>query len=192
MGYTYSLAISAIGHALFALGIQWKVKGLMFFGKALSGSMYEILDALMPILYLGTLYREDFQLVVGFMQMFIRMGSVVNFIVTPFLYRRYGLNVAMWVASLVGMSGLLLFLMARFIELNLYTVHPNYVVPRTTGEDDSNSIAELYCGIMEPISTKNISILPWQENFFFFFMMFEGVVQVIMMAHVQVFLQMVW
>lgn len=128
-GYIYSLLISLIGHLIFSLGIQFTNKGLMFFGKALSGAMYEILDALMPILYLGALYKDDFQLVVGFMQIFIRLGSVINFIVTPRLYAMYGLNVALWVASVVGMSGLILFLMARFIEVNWYLKHPDYKPP---------------------------------------------------------------
>jgi hypothetical protein len=138
LGYIYSLWISLFGHLIFSLGIQYANKSLMLCGKALSGSMYEILDALMPILYLGALYKDDFQLVVGFMQIFIRLGSVVNFFVTPRLYAMYGLNIALWVASIVGMSGLVLFVMARYIEVNWYKTHPDYKSPSTSGESMSS------------------------------------------------------
>jgi hypothetical protein len=117
-----SLIIAAVGHLTFAIGASISSKGTMFIGKALSGSMYEIVDAVMPISYMAPLYKGDFQIVVGFCQVFIRLGSVVNFIVSPVAYAQYGLLTALWIASLIGIFSILLLVMARSLETGFPSV----------------------------------------------------------------------
>jgi hypothetical protein len=111
-----SLAIASLGHICFGLGATWESKGIMYLGKGLSGSMYEIIDAVMPIVYLSVLFKDDFQIVIGFLQIFIRLGSVVNFIISPYVYQRYGLLPAIWIASGIGISSIGCFFMSRYVE----------------------------------------------------------------------------
>lgn len=125
-----SLIIASLGHVTFALGASVASKGIMFFGKALSGSMYEIIDAVMPITYLGPLFKHDFQVVVGLAQIFIRMGSVANFIASPIAYDEYGLLPAIWIASLVGVSSIVLLFLARLLEVNFPAIFPKEEEPQ--------------------------------------------------------------
>jgi MFS family permease len=114
--FLYAVLIASVGHLFFALGIQIHSKIIVFLARGLSGSVYEIIDALLPITYLGPLFQNEFQIVVGFMQVFIRFGSVANFIISPLLYREFGLTSAFWVAALVGCSSIPLLLGAMNIE----------------------------------------------------------------------------
>ncbi len=114
-----SLIIASAGHISFAIGASLRSKVIMFLGKALSGSMYEIIDAVMPIIYMGPMFKQDFQLVVGLAQIFIRLGSVINFIVSPYVYSHYSLLTAIWVASIVGCGAITLFAASRYIECEL-------------------------------------------------------------------------
>ena len=114
--FLYAVLIASTGHLLFAFGIQINSKAVVFLSRGLSGSVYEIIDALLPITYLGPLFQNEFQIVVGFMQVFIRFGSVANFIISPLLYREFGLTLAFWVAALVGSSSIPLLLGAMIIE----------------------------------------------------------------------------
>lgn len=129
--FLYAVVIASLGHLLFALGIQIHSKIIVFIARGLSGSVYEIIDALLPITYLGPLFQNEFQIVVGFMQVFIRFGSVANFIISPILYHEFGLRVAFWFAALVGSSSILLLLGAMNIEkqyvmyLNSQSIKPH-------------------------------------------------------------------
>jgi MFS family permease len=114
--FLYAVLVASIGHLLFAFGIQIHSKVIVFLARGLSGSVYEIIDAVLPITYLGPLFQNEFQIVVGFMQVFIRFGSVANFIISPLLYREFGLTSAFWVAALVGTSSIPLLLGAMNIE----------------------------------------------------------------------------
>jgi MFS family permease len=111
-----SLFIASFGHLSFAFGASFGSKSIMFLGKGISGSMYEIVDAVMPIIYLSALFKEDFLLVVGFCQIFLRLGSVCNFILSPYIFNNYGLISAIWVASFVGCFSIVLLLFGRYIE----------------------------------------------------------------------------
>jgi hypothetical protein len=132
-----SLMIAAVGHLTFAIGASISSKGTMFIGKALSGSMYEIVDAVMPISYMAPLYKGDFQVVVGFCQVFIRLGSVVNFIVSPVAYAQYGLLTAIWIASLIGIFSILLLVMARWLETGFPSIFSkNFIEDKECKETD--------------------------------------------------------
>jgi len=78
--------------------------------------MYEIIDALLPITFVAPLFPDDWIVVVGVFNVFIRLGSVFNFIISPIIYSRYGLSTAFWLAALIGSTSILLVLIATKIE----------------------------------------------------------------------------
>jgi hypothetical protein len=137
--FYYSILVASAGHLTFALGASMANKGIMFFGKGLSGSMYEIIDAVMPITYIGPMYKADFQIVIGVVQIFIRLGSVVNFIVSPIAYAKYGLVPAIWIASLVGVSSILLLFTARTLETSFPAVFPKSSSNNNNNNNQNNS-----------------------------------------------------
>jgi len=114
--FLISTVVAAFGHLIFAMGIQMEYMPVIFVGKAISGCMYEIIDAVMPVVYLGGLFKDDFQLVVSFMQVFIRLGSVANFFLSPILYTSCGLKATIWISSLIGSSSICIFLLCWYIE----------------------------------------------------------------------------
>jgi hypothetical protein len=136
--FYYSILVASAGHLTFALGASMANKGIMFFGKGLSGSMYEIIDAVMPISYIGPMYKADFQIVIGVVQIFIRLGSVVNFIVSPIAYAKYGLVPAIWIASLVGVSSILLLFTARTLETSFPAVFPKSSSNNSNNNNNQN------------------------------------------------------
>ena len=97
----------------------------------------------MPIAYLGPMFLGgDFQIVVGFLQIFIRMGSVVNFIVSPYLYLHYNLQIAFWVAAVIGMLSVPFFLLSRQIEFE-YLHHMRHT--------SDNALTSLPLGGKDPL-----------------------------------------
>eukprot|EP01031_Cornospumella_fuschlensis_P044896 gene44896-54914_t len=104
----------------------------MFAGKALSGSMYEIIDALMPITYLSPIFGAQFPAIVGVLQIFLRGGSIANFLLSPIIYSHYGLKAALWTGSLVGCTAIPLFLLARYLEVGHLRFPARSTPPHTT------------------------------------------------------------
>ena len=60
--------------------------------------MYEIIDS-MPLVIVGPLFSSQWGLVVGLLNGFLRLGSVVNFIMSPIIYKLKGIKVALWFAT---------------------------------------------------------------------------------------------
>eukprot|EP01039_Chlorochromonas_danica_P001838 gene1838-2011_t len=112
-----SVFIVSIGHLIVGFGVEYENRWVMLSGKVITGCLYEIIDALMPIIYLSPIYKEEFPMVVGILQIFLRSGSIVNFILSPMIYAHYGLKAAFWVSTLVGCTALPLFLAARYLEI---------------------------------------------------------------------------
>ncbi len=137
--FLLSTIIASIGHLAFALGIQVESIGLVYFGRAISGSVYEIIDATLPVVYLGGLYKGDFQVVVAYMQVFIRMGSVVNFFVSPFLYTTCGLKATIWISSLIGSASIGFFAAAWYIETHYLVISSNLPSSSSNTSTDHSS-----------------------------------------------------
>ena len=95
--------------------------------------MYEIIDAVMPITFLGPLFINDWLIVVGFMNIFIRLGSVTNFLLSPIIYRMFGIKVAFWIAAIIGCTGLPLFFVASVARNNISS-DPNSTQSNTQAE----------------------------------------------------------
>ena len=60
--------------------------------------MYEIIDS-MPLVIVGPLFSSQWGLVVGLLNGFLRLGSVVNFIMSPIIYKLRGVKAALWFAT---------------------------------------------------------------------------------------------
>ena len=157
--FYYAILINVIGNALFAFGIQTQTYWLLYLGKLISGSMYEIIDALLPITYTGPLFPESFPIVVGVMQLFIRLGSVINFIVSPIIYRHYGLSTVFWVAFLVSVLALPSFYFARSVEL--FCVKRNVI--EVTNNESSGTVHASGHGDLVHLSFMPVPGRSWKD-----------------------------
>ena len=68
--------------------------------------MYEIIDSV-PIVVLVPLFQSQWGLVVGLLNGFLRLGSVMNFVITPIIYKARGVKDALWFATAVASSTIL-------------------------------------------------------------------------------------
>lgn len=123
--FLLSTIVAAAGHLVVGMGVEMESKIAMFAGKILAGSMYEILDALMPIIYLSPIFKHEFPIVVGVLQVFLRSGSIVNFFLSPAVYYRYGLKASFWLATIIGCTAVPLFLAARYLEVGSLSLAPS-------------------------------------------------------------------
>ena len=110
--------ISAMGICLFTYGLYAGSIEWFFIGRTMTGFVYEVIDCV-PINILGPIFKPTGQwgVVVGYLNAFLRCGSILNFILTPYLYITYGLKVAVAFTMLMGYCGLLL----ATWTMNLYT-----------------------------------------------------------------------
>lgn len=67
----------------------------------MAGFMYEIIDSV-PIVVLAPLFRTQWGLIVGLLNGFIRMGSVMNFVISPMIYSSSGVKNALWLATAIA------------------------------------------------------------------------------------------
>jgi MFS family permease len=99
--------IAAIGHSLFWLGYRDRSISELFIGRTLAGTVYEIIDT-MPFIVLKPLFGEDsWSTAMGMVNSFLRLGSVVCFIVSPYLYKleNESVSAALAFAAVVGWCG---------------------------------------------------------------------------------------
>jgi MFS family permease len=102
----YSAVIGATGHLTFALGVQAGNVPLLFLGRVVAGTVYEIIDTV-PVVFLGPLFPDHWGVVVSTLKVFLRLGSLFNFLLSPLIYVQYGLKAALWVAAMVASIGVL-------------------------------------------------------------------------------------
>lgn len=99
-----SVTIANIGHFLFCYGINIRKLNYLIVGRFLAGTMYEVIDV-MTVIVLGPFYSANWGTVVGMYNSFLRLGSVSNFVVSPYVYEHYGLAWAFWIAFMVVAFG---------------------------------------------------------------------------------------
>lgn len=109
-------SIGALGHALFALGAQVSSIHLMFLGRFISGSVYEIIDAVMPIIYLNQFFTKEWEVVVGILNFLMRSGSVANFLASPLVFRSIDVQTALWLAAFVSSLSIFLLILSYYTE----------------------------------------------------------------------------
>jgi hypothetical protein len=60
--------------------------------------MYEIIDSV-PIVVLHLMFDSQWGLVLGLLNGFLRLGSVMNFVISPIIYTSSGVKAALWFAT---------------------------------------------------------------------------------------------
>lgn len=112
MFFVGACVITSIGHAIFAFGTLEKTSNdimrWLYFGRFVSGTVYEIIDALLAITLLQPLFVRKWGLVAGGLNGFLRFGSIAAFCSFPYLHKIGGVRLAVQVASAVGIVTALL------------------------------------------------------------------------------------
>jgi len=115
--FLLAVTVSSVGHVLFAVGVDIANIPLLYIGRIISGSMYEIIDSLLPIVYLNQFFKPEWSTIIAILNVLLRSGSAVNFAVSPAMYRTFNLNAAVWTSAGVGVSAIAFMLIARYLEL---------------------------------------------------------------------------
>ena len=105
---------ASFGHILFAFAVQIRNSSLLFVGRILAGSVYEVIDFL-PIVCTGALFKDEWGTIVGATNAFLRSGSVATFIICPLLYEQIGLKEAMWFSAGLAALSILIAFGAKFL-----------------------------------------------------------------------------
>lgn len=134
----YSLLIAAIGNWIFYFGTLSSRLELLYFGRFVYGSMYEVIDTL-PISFLNPLFKEHWGLICGLLNSFLRLGSVATFYICPLLYQAYGLSTTFLCTAFIFSSGLVFAWVAIVLEAK-YRVRIDYIDNHT--ESRSNEIID--------------------------------------------------
>jgi MFS family permease len=115
--FLLTLFISSIGHTLFACGGYLDSFALMLIGRGLAGTMYEVIDALMPMVYLSKQFKSEWSITIGILTLLMRSGSIFNFILTPIILEQLSLVAALWVAAGVSCIGCIAMIIAWLVEI---------------------------------------------------------------------------
>jgi MFS family permease len=94
--------VASIGHTIFAIACQLQSVNLLFIGRILAGCVYEVIDFL-PIVCTGALFKDEWGMIVGATNAFLRAGSVATFVIGPFVYQQVGLVPAMWLSAVIAL-----------------------------------------------------------------------------------------
>jgi MFS family permease len=108
----YTTVMGSAGVLLFAICVTNGSVGGMFAGRFLSGAMYEVID-MIPIVILGPLFGDGWGAMVGGVNAFLRLGSALNFIVSPLVYREAGLPAAVYTSFAFSLIMVVFGLLAR-------------------------------------------------------------------------------
>ena len=110
-----SVTLGALGHIIVAYGVSVGSVGWIMCGRLIAGTMYEVIDTL-PIIMLGPLYRDHMGVLTGTVNSFLRLGSVFNFIMCPYLYQNYSLGAAFWFSALINALGTVFAFLSIYFE----------------------------------------------------------------------------
>jgi MFS family permease len=97
---------AAIGHTIFWGGYYARSIECVFVGRTIAGIMYEIIDT-MPVIVLKPFFGADsWSTAIGLINSFLRLGSVICFVVSPAIYRMlHDVSAALAFAALMGWAG---------------------------------------------------------------------------------------
>jgi MFS family permease len=109
---------ASFGHLVFAYAVEVQSVGLLFMGRVLAGSVYEVIDFL-PIVCTGALFKDEWGTIVGATNAFLRSGSVATFIICPYLYENLGLTKAMWFSASLAVASIAIAFGARYLTRQL-------------------------------------------------------------------------
>eukprot|EP00928_Gymnodinium_smaydae_P043005 TRINITY_DN28906_c0_g2_i1.p1 TRINITY_DN28906_c0_g2~~TRINITY_DN28906_c0_g2_i1.p1 ORF type:complete len:442 (+),score=33.65 TRINITY_DN28906_c0_g2_i1:167-1492(+) len=111
-------AFSSFGHAAVAVAGYLRSYGVLLGGRVALGICYEAIDVL-PLAILAPLFSDCWAFMGGLFNAFLRMGSVLNFVVSPIVYKHSGIEAALTVSCLMGISGLAVAIVAFNVDASL-------------------------------------------------------------------------
>lgn len=120
----WAVIIASIGHTIFALACQLQSVNLLFLGRILAGSVYEVIDFL-PIVCTGALFKDEWGMIVGGTNAFLRAGSVATFVIGPFVYEQVGLKAAMWLSAIIALLSVPIAITAHWLIKKLSEFYQN-------------------------------------------------------------------
>ena len=127
-----SVAFACIGYVIFFVGIRERSYHEMIMGRSIVGINYEAIDSL-PVLIAAPLFKKDWAKLVGILNGFLRLGSVANFLLSPYLYHVGGIELAFSVASAVGILSLPFSIVIKRLEKY------SFMYPLNTTEEDEDA-----------------------------------------------------
>ena len=130
-------AMASVGAFIFAFGHLGGSVGVMFLGRFLAGSVYEVID-LIPIILLGPLFKTDWGAMVGVMNAFLRCGSILNFVIVPLVYKAAGLSTSLFVSACVGTLMVFFAVIARTTYLEIIREEPGILASTSRDNDNDN------------------------------------------------------
>jgi MFS family permease len=75
--FAWSVLVGGMGHFIFSFGATNSNISLMYIGRLIAGSAYEVIDML-PIIFMNPLFREHWGLVCGMVNSFLRLGIYLS------------------------------------------------------------------------------------------------------------------
>lgn len=134
--FVATVILSAGANLMFAAGVSARSVPLLIAGRGATGVFYEAVD-MGSIPVTGPLFKDRFALVSGITNGCLRLGSVANFLMSPWLYERYGLSTAIWVSSLIAATGFVFALLIKLV-LDKNNLRPPYSELDLSGGEDGN------------------------------------------------------
>ena len=102
----FAVFCATLGHIIFSFGVQYNAVSLVLFGRFVAGFFYEIVD-LCPILILFPMFSANQGFVIGMINGMLRLGSVMNFVLSPLIFEAQGIVVALWFSTFVAATATL-------------------------------------------------------------------------------------
>lgn len=106
-----------VGSTRMLIAMQFRSYNILLAGRVILGLTYESTDVL-PLPILAPFFSE-WGSMVGIFNSALRMGSVVNFALSPLAYKMGALAAALWLSGILGISGLGAAALARGLERKL-------------------------------------------------------------------------
>lgn len=105
--------------------------------------MYEIIDS-MPFVILAPMFTSGWGLIMGLLNGFLRLGSVMNFVVSPIMYKRNGVKMALWLATFVFSLSIFFAIAIKIVlyKENGSNDYKEVYLQATMDQDDSTSSPE--------------------------------------------------
>lgn len=129
--------------------------------------MYEFVDTI-PMILLGPIYEKNWGLLVGFCNCFLRLGSVFNFILSPFIYNLYrnptdGLKAAFWTSTSIISMGVICALFSVYFQIILVRSSENVSTERSVLAKPLQPASPVYTNqsILSKISNRILAIIPF-------------------------------
>ena len=121
-----AVALGAVGHIIFAFACEIKSIPLLFFGRMLAGTVYEVIDFL-PIVCTGALFKDEWGKIVGATNAFLRAGSVATFILCPIFYRVLGFTAAIWFSAALAALSIGAAIGAKYLLEVIESIQQNFI-----------------------------------------------------------------